>query len=614
MTQPPSGSAADTDGAGVPAARARTAEAVATAALSKDSLFAQVARLVAAFWASRERNQLLLLAAALVAVVAATAYMQIRLNAWNRPFYDALTHKDIPQFISQLRVFAELAAVLLVLNVSQVWLNQTSRVVLRQGLVHDLLNEWLKPMRAFRLSNAGSIGQNPDQRLHADAQHLTDLMTDLGIGLLQSTLLLLSFIGVLWVSSQHMFLPFAGHRYYIPGYMVWCALFYASTASFLSWLVGRPLIGLDAERYAREANLRFALVRANEEIEGITIYGGEADEKGHLNRVFDSVLEVSRRIVGATTRLSWITSGYGWFTIVAPILVAAPTYLTGSMSFGELMLVVGAFNQVQTSLRWFVDNFSSIADWRATLLRVASFRGALVTMDSLGESTSRIDLEETGSPTIRLDDLQVAAPAGAINLSERHVDLAPGERVLISGERGEERTLLFRAMIGLWPWGSGRIARPPRESMMFLPERAYVPPGTLRTALCYPCATHEFDDAAAVRALTAVGLERLQPLLDTTERWDQRLNDDEKQLLAIARVILQRPQWVVLNEALEILDPASRRRTEALFSGDLARVGLINIGRETDREFFMRRVQLRTDPQGPTFSPGDRVATLTLTP
>jgi len=614
MTQPPSGSAADTDGAGVPAARARTAEAVATAALSKDSLFAQVARLVAAFWASRERNQLLLLAAALVAVVAATAYMQIRLNAWNRPFYDALTHKDIPQFISQLRVFAELAAVLLVLNVSQVWLNQTSRVVLRQGLVHDLLNEWLKPMRAFRLSNAGSIGQNPDQRLHADAQHLTDLMTDLGIGLLQSTLLLLSFIGVLWVSSQHMFLPFAGHRYYIPGYMVWCALFYASTASFLSWLVGRPLIGLDAERYAREANLRFALVRANEEIEGITIYGGEADEKGHLNRVFDSVLEVSRRIVGATTRLSWITSGYGWFTIVAPILVAAPTYLTGGMSFGELMLVVGAFNQVQTSLRWFVDNFPSIADWRATLLRVASFRGALVTMDSLGESTSRIDLEETGSPTIRLDDLQVAAPAGAINLSERHVDLAPGERVLISGERGEERTLLFRAMIGLWPWGSGRIARPPRESMMFLPERAYVPPGTLRTALCYPCATHEFDDAAAVRALTAVGLERLQPLLDTTERWDQRLNDDEKQLLAIARVILQRPQWVVLNEALEILDPASRRRTEALFSGDLARVGLINIGRETDREFFMRRVQLRTDPQGPTFSPGDRVATLTLTP
>jgi len=436
-------------------------------------------------------------------------------------------------------------------------------------------------------------------------------MTDLGIGLLQSTLLLLSFIGVLWVSSQHMFLPFAGHRFYVPGYMVWCALFYAGTASFLSWLVGHPLIALDAERYAREANLRFALVRANEEVEGITIYGGEADEKGHLNRVFDSVLEVSRRIVRATTRLTWITAGYGWFTLVAPILVAAPSYLTGTMSFGELMLVVGAFNQVQTSLRWFVDNFSSIADWRATLLRVASFRGALVTMDSLGESTQRIDLQETESPGIRLDDLQVAAPASSIRLSEQHVDLAPGERVLIAGERGLDRTLLFRALIGLWPWGSGRIARPARASLMFLPARAYVPPGTLRTALCYPCATHEFDDTAAAQALAKVGLERLQPLLDLAERWDQRLNDDEKQSLAIARIMLQRPRWVVLNGAFEVFDPVSRRRVEALFTGELAHVGVIDIGKETrEQGFFARRLRLLSDPQGPTFSPSDRVATL----
>jgi putative ATP-binding cassette transporter len=612
MTQPPSESSSGTDGAGVPTAKAPGRDTPAPVALTKDSLFTEVARMVAAFWASRERNQLLILATGLVVVVAATAYMQIRLNAWNQPFYNALTHKDMPAFIKQLEVFAELAAILLVLNVSQVWLNQTFRVVLRQGLVHDLLNEWLKPLRAFRLSNAGVIGQNPDQRLHADAQHLTDLMTDLGIGLLQATLLLLSFIGVLWVSSRNMILPFGGQRFHVPGYMVWCALFYAGTASLLSWLVGRPLIALDSERYAREANLRFALVRANQEIEGITIYGGEADEKAHLNHVFDSVLEMLRRIIGAMTRLTWITAGYGWFTIVAPILVAAPSYLTGEMSFGELMLVVGAFNQVQTSLRWFVDNFSGIADWRATLLRVASFRGALVTMDRFDEGASRIDLRETESPAIRLDDLQVAAPAGAIRLSERLVDLEPGERVLITGERGAERLLLFRAIIGIWPWGSGRITRPARASMMFLPARAYVPPGTLRSALCYPCATHDFDDAATARALASVGLERLQPLLDTTEQWDQRLNEDEKQCLAIARVILQRPQWVVLNGAFELLDPVSRRRTEALFTGELANIGLIDIGRNDDpAAFFARRVQLLTDPQGPTFSPGDRLATAT---
>ena len=600
MTQPPSESPP-----------AQTADSLAAAALTKDNLFTEVSRLVGAFWASRERNQLLMLAAGLVAVVAATAYLQIRLNAWNQPFYDALTHKDIAAFIKQLGVFAELAAILLVLNVSQVWLNQTSRVMLRQGLVHDLLNEWLSPMRAFRLSNAGAIGQNPDQRLHADAQHLTELMTDLGIGLLQSTLLLLSFIGVLWMRSEHMFLPLPGHRLYVPGYMVWCALFYAGTASLLSWLIGHPLVALDSERYAREANLRYALVRANEEIEGITIYGGEADEKRHLNREFDSVLEVSRRIVAATTRLTWITSGYGWFTLVAPILVAAPTYLTGGMSFGELMLVVGAFNQVQTSLRWFVDNFSSIADWRATLLRVASFRGAVMTMDKLGVSASHIDLQESESTTVRLDELQVAAPAGAIQLSEKHIDLEPAERVLISAERGAARALLFRAIIGLWPWGRGRITRPVRTAMMFLPGRAYMPPGSLRAALCYPCTSEEFDDAATGRALAAVGLERLQPLLDRTERWAQQLNDDEKQCLAIARVILQRPQWVVLDGALELLDATSRQRVKALFTRELASIGLINIATEGQpEEFFTRRVKLEMDPEGPTFSPSDRAAIL----
>ena len=610
MTLPPSAPTS-----GTPAAartEAASEDALAPYDFTKDNLFAQIKRMAGAFWAARERNQLLLLCGGLVIVVAATAAMQIRLNAWNRPFYDALTHKDIPGFVRQLVVFAELAAVLLVLNVSQVWLNQTSRVVLRQGLVHDLLNEWLKPTRAFRLSNAGPIGQNPDQRLHADAQHLTELMTDLGIGLLQATLLLLSFIGVLWVLSQHMVVPFAGHRLQVPGYMVWCALLYAGTASFLSWRVGRPLITLDAERYAREADMRFALVRANEEIEGITIYGGESDEKDHLNQVFATVLEVSRRIVGATTQLTWVTAGYGWFTIVAPILVAAPSYLTGEMSFGELMVAVGAFNQVQTSLRWFVDNFSTIADWRATLLRVASFRGAVATMDSLGESTSRIDLEEGPTPAIHIDDLQVAAPGGAIRLSETHLELMPGERVLIAGECGADRTQLFRALIGLWPWGKGRIVRPARESMMFLPARAYVPPGTLRTALCYPCSTHDFDAPATERALAAVGLERLTPLLDTTARWDRQLNDDEKQSLAIARVLLQRPQWLVLNGVFEGLDAASRRRIEAVLARELAGVGLIDIGKQEESAgFFTRMFHLLTDAGGPSFSPTEKAATLT---
>ena len=558
------------------------------------------------FWTSRQRNRLLVMTAALIAVVGATAYAQVKLNAWNRPFYNALTRKDVAAFVEQIGVFAVLAGILLVLNVAQTWLNQRSKIVLREGLVNDLLNEWLSPGRAFRLSNSGAMGANPDQRLQADAQHLTDLTTELGVGLLQSTLLLLLFIGVLWGLSRGMFLPFAGHKFAPPGYMVWCALLYAGAASVLSWRVGRPLIALDADHYAREAELRFGLVRVSEEIEGITLYGGEADEKRRLDAIFETVLDISRRIVGAVTRLTWVTAGYGWFTIVAPILVAAPGYLSSDMTFGELMMLVGAFNQVQTSLRWFVDNFSSIADWRATLLRVASFRKTILTMDKLGLTASRIAFDESDGASIRIDDLHVATPAGCVMLSETHLELKPGEHVLIVGERGAGKTLLFRAIVGLWPWGSGKITRPARQSIAFIPTHAYIPPGVLRSSITYPRVADAANDAAIAKALADVGLDRLKPMLGKAGRWDRELNDDEKQRIAFARVILQRPRWVVIDNALDLVDPVSRRRIEAIFTGTLVDVGVINIGKaQNDSGFFTRTLHLVRDPNGPTFKPAD---------
>jgi putative ATP-binding cassette transporter len=575
------------------------------AAPANISLLSEIRRMASVIARSRERNRFLLLIAGLIVIVAGTAYMQTRLNAWNQPFYDALTHKDLSSFLQQLGVFARLAAILLVLNVSQVWLNQTCRVVLRQGLVHDLLDQWLKPPRAFWLSQAGPIGQNPDQRLHADAQHLSDLVTDLFIGLLSATLLLLSFIGVLWVLSQHMTLPLGGRQVYVPGYMVWCALLYSATASFISWRIGRPLIALNAERYAREAELRYALMRVNEQIEGITIYGGEAGERQFLNGVFDVVLGVSRRIVGALTRLTWVTAGYGWFTIVAPILVAAPSYLSGGMSFGELMVIVGAFNQVQSSLRWFVDNFSALADWRATRRRVASFHRATALMDNVGESTGRIELTESAQDSIRIDELCIAGPKGSVTLDEAHVELKPGERTHIVGEHGATRAALLRALCGIWPWGSGQIAGPPRQSMMFLPATAYVPPGTLRAALAHPHPAGNYDEAAIASALTAAGLAHLLPSLDAAERWESRLNEDEKQNLGFARVLLQRPRWLVMDGALDRLEPALRQRIEALLTGELG-TGLVSIGPDSPRDgLITRRLRLVTDPHGATFRVAD---------
>ncbi len=281
-----------------------------TAVRSNVSFFSQVRGMIAALWTSRQRNTIFLLVVGLVAVVGATAYAQVRLNAWNGPFYDSLAHKNLPEFVQQLIVFAALAGILLVLNVAQMWLNQKSKLVLREGLVEDLLGGWLSPLRAFRLSHAGEIGANPDQRIHEDARHLTELTTDLGIGLLQSTLLLLSFIGVLWVLSDEMVVAMSDFPLTPKGYMVWCALVYAGVASFASWRVGRRLIALNAERYAREADFRSALVRTNDEVERITLYGGEADEKARLEGIFSAVVAVSERLVRSVTGLTWVTAGY----------------------------------------------------------------------------------------------------------------------------------------------------------------------------------------------------------------------------------------------------------------------------------------------------------------
>ena len=536
---------------------------------AEDSLVSQLIGLAAALWGSRQRGKVILLLVALVAVVGASVYAQILLNAWNQPFYDALSRKDVSAFIVQLGVFAELAGVLLVLNVAQAWLNLKSKLILRKGLVEDLTAEWLAPLRAVRLLQAGEIGENPDQRIHEDARHLTELSTDLGIGLLQSSLLLLSFVGVLWILSDRMVVTIAGHAFVAPGYMVWCALLYSGIASLASWRVGRPLIHLNTERYALEAQFRFNLVRVNEEIEGVTLDGGEADEKERLDWVFRGIVQVFEQIVLATTWLTSVTASVGWLAIVAPILVAAPAYFFGGMTFGKLMMVVGAFNQVQQALGWFANNFSGIADWRATLLRVVSFRTMLLTIDTLGESQSRIELDGRHEESIVIDELWIATPDGRLALTEPHLEVKPGDHVLITGERDAERTL-FQAIAGLWPWGGGRIARPHRQSMVFMPTPGYAPPGTLREALAYPHPPRTYDDARIREAFAVVGLDHFAPMLDENKRWDRRLNDNDKQCLAMARVLLQRPRWVVLNRALAALDPEVARTVLAAFEQHMA--------------------------------------------
>ncbi len=346
-------------------------------------LVPQLAMMIRALLASPVRNTLFLLGGAVFLVIVATAYGQIRLNSWNRPFYDALAHRDFDGFVTQLGVFAIIAGALLVLNVAQRWLAEMLKLKFREGLVKDLIGEWLKPHRATALEKMGPEGVNPDQRMHEDARHLTELSSDLGVQLVQSSILLVTFVDVLWgISGSFVF--HVGERFFLyprlhgVGRLPLCR--FGLTFELLG---GRNLVWRNADRYQRESELRTTLNRISEHIEIIEQDSEEAMAAEHLALDLKGVLKAMRKLVTGLTELTWVTAGYGWLTLVAPILVAAPAYFAGSLSFGGMMMAAGAFNQVQSSLRWFVDNFSTIADWRATLLRVADFRRALLEYDAI---------------------------------------------------------------------------------------------------------------------------------------------------------------------------------------------------------------------------------------
>ncbi|HTV52876.1 MAG TPA: ABC transporter ATP-binding protein/permease [Steroidobacteraceae bacterium] len=541
-------------------------------------LFPQLGTMARALWGSPVRNTLWLLWGAVVIVLAGTAYGQIRLNRWNEPFYNALSHHQFGAFLVQLVRFGEIAGALLVLNVAQRWLDSMLQLKLRQGLVHDLVRNWMDDRRAFRLAHAGPIGVNPDQRMHEDARHLTELSADLGIGLLQSSLLLILFVKVLWGISSGFVLRLGGHALSVPGYMVWAAVLYAGSASLLSYLVGRSLVARNAERYAREADLRFSLVRVNEHIDAIALAGGEADERRHIERDLQAVLAMMRRLVTGLTNLTWVTAGYGWFTLIAPILAAAPLYFHGELSFGGLMMAAGAFNQVQSSLRWFVDNFSTIADWRATLLRVAAFREAVAQTERFHSVQSRIEFVDGEPGRLLLEQLRIASPSGCTLLQEGSAQIKAGEHVLIVGEPGAGKTLLFRTLAGLWVWGQGRIVRPRHEEMLFIPRRSYLPPGTLRQVLAYPRPVESFQREAFAAALKRCGLEPLVAQLDEPQAWDRHLSDAEQSQLAIARAVLHVPGWIIIDDLFGTLSGDALERIHEVFATDLKRSAVIHIG------------------------------------
>ena len=541
-------------------------------------------------------RRLALLAVAVVAVIIATAVAQVELNAWNQPFYNAIERRDMPAFLRQLWVFFAIAGVLLLLNVSQTGLTLLIKMTLRELATKDLLASWLTDSRAARIARAGEIGENPDQRMQADTDHLTDLTTTLAVGLLQATILLVTFVGVLWVLSDAITLPIAGREIQVPGYMVWAALLYAATGSFVSWQVGRPLVRLGANRYAHEAELRVAMVRANAQADDIALGGAEADVRAGIEGELAKVLGILRRQVTARVRLTFVTAGYGWVALVVPIIVAAPGYFGGRLSFGELMMVVGAFQQVQNALGWFVANTDSIADWRATLQRVMSFRRALRELDSFEAGKAHVDRAPAPDGRLVLDDVTVANVHGTLSPEQSRVEVAPGERLLLLGRPKSGKSTLCLAMAGLWTLGSGRILTPPAGRTLFLSQRPYAPTGTLRTAL------NHIDDgpaaeAAILAALDRVGLGHLKPQLDTPRNWDRDLALAEQERLGYARILLRKPDWLILDGALETSEDETRALLLSILGDEMKAAAVVSIASTADPHgFYTRAIKLVCRP------------------
>jgi putative ATP-binding cassette transporter len=537
--------------------------------------------------------------AGLVCVVVANTVGQIKLNAWHGAFYDALEQRSLPGIGTQVAAFLVIACILLFLVVAQTWLQENIKVKLREWLTHDLVDQWLAPKRAYYLTQTGEAGANPDQYIQADARHLAETTATHAFGLLQCTLLLVSFVGVLWALSSNVVFTYGDNSFTIPGYMVWCALSYAAAGSFLTWLVGRPLIKLNAERYAREADLRFAIVRVNESSEAITLQGGEGDERKFMNSPIADVVGLCRQLAGGLARLTWVTSGYGWLGLIVPVLVALPGYFGGSLTLGGLMMVAGAFNQVQNALRWFVDNFAGIADWRATLLRVMRFRDNLAGLENGGDDGAGIAVAVHPRDKLSFVGLSIDLPDGRVSLDQQAVEIAPGDRVLIAGPSGCGRARLLRAVAGLASAGTGTIFLPDAKQVLFMPAQSYLPPGTLRCAITYPLSCESHDDAALRIALKRVDLFGLATRLEDRERWDKVLTAGEQQRLILARLMIRRPQWIFMEDAAAYLNEVDCLLLRSIFTRELASSAVIAVTDSPALTSFYDRVLSLHRPEVP---------------
>jgi putative ATP-binding cassette transporter len=553
--------------------------------------------LVRPYWFSEDRwagRGLLLVVVVLNLFI---VYINVLLSKWYNLFYNSLQDKDFAAFGSLLLRFSWLAGLFIVAAVYQVYLNQMLQIRWRRWLTDRYLSAWLADGAYYRMQLASGETDNPDQRIADDLRLFVTGALTLSIGGLRAVVTLVSFLAILWGLSGSVTLPI-GAGVTVPGYMVWAALLYAIAGTWLTNLIGRPLVRLNFTQQRFEADFRFSLVRFRENTEGVALYGGEADEMRSFRDRFSSVVRNWWDIMRRQKRLTWFTAGYGQAAVIFPILVAAPRYFRGEIPLGALMQTSQAFGQVQDALSFIVTSYTDIAEWRAVVLRLLGFERALARVRAEA-AVEGVHHGTGGADSLSLDRVNLTLPGGRPLMEDVSFDIRPGDTALISGPSGAGKSTLFRAIAGIWPFGRGDVRLPRDARVLFLPQKPYLPIGTLREVVSYPTPFTGVSDAALRQALEAVGLPELAERLDETTHWALALSPGEQQRIAFARALVQKPEWLFLDEATSALDEETEARLYALLRDRLPATTVVSVGhRSTLRAFHARRLVVTPNGTG----------------